>query len=52
MHIYLQLWGSAQSFLGLCLPPDGPSDAGGSQSLAQGLTLVPYGCGPEDFGNE
>lgn len=52
MHIYLQVWESAQSFLGLCLPPDGPSDAGGSQSLAQGLTLVPYGCGPADFENE
>ena len=46
IHLSLQLWASAQSSVGLCLPSDGPGDAGDSQSLAQGLSLAPYGVAP------
>lgn len=45
-YISLQSWACAQSSLGLCLPPDGPGDAGSSQSLAQGLCLALYGVAP------
>lgn len=35
--------------MGTCLPPDGLGDTGGSRSLSNGLSLVPYLCGHREL---